>query len=58
MRWNLSLKEATLCIIDSCVGQKQQFEVKTMICFLQTCSFSLQDVNLWTGVVWITFGLL
>ncbi len=29
-----------------------------MICFLQTQLFISQDINWWTGVVWITCGLL
>ncbi len=35
-------------------------KLKWWICFLQTCSFWLhtQDINWWTGVVWITCGLL
>ncbi len=49
-------------IMDSYFDQKRRFKVKNVIkwwiCFLQTCSFSLQDIHCWTGVVWITCGLL
>ncbi len=42
--------------------QKQRFEVKDVLMdlfFLQTCIFSTsQDVNWWTGIVWITCVLL
>ncbi len=42
--------------------QKQQFEVKNLLIlnlFLtNTQILTLQDINWWTGVVWITWGLL
>ncbi len=61
-RGTFSLEEALLWIMDSYFDQKRRFKVKNVIkwwiCFLQTCSFSLQDIHCWTGVVWITCGLL
>ncbi len=53
-RWTFSLEEALLWIMDSYFGQKQQIEVLMMDLF----HLSSQDVNWWTGVVWITCGLL
>ncbi len=46
--------ETTLWIMDSYFSQKQWFEVKTTDLFLtNTQLLSSQDVNWWTGVVWI-----
>ncbi len=61
-RGTFSLEEALLWIMDSYFDKKRRFKVKNVIklriCFIQTCSFSLQDIHCWTGVVWITCGLL
>ncbi len=61
-RLTFSLEEAILWIMDSYFSQKWWFEVKNisvMDLFLtNTHLFTLQDVNWWTGVVWITCGLL
>ncbi len=46
---------------DSNLSHTQQFEVKNilmMYCFLQTQLLASQFINWWTGVVWITCGLL
>ncbi len=56
------LKEALLWTMDSHSGQKWQFKAKNtliMNLFLtNTQLFTSQDVNWWTGVIWITCGLL
>ncbi len=56
-RWTFSLEEAILWIMDSYFSQKWWFEVKNifvMDLFLtNTHLFTLQDVNWWTGVLWI-----
>ncbi len=54
---------ALLWIMDLYFVQKWRFKVKTSywyICFIQIHIFSLQHMtfNWWTGVVWITCGLL
>ncbi len=48
-----SLEEALLWIMDSYFGQKQQFEVKKVLMMDLFQLLSSQDVNWWTGVVWI-----
>ncbi len=53
------LKEAILCIEDSYFSWKQQFKVlKCLDCFIINTTFTLQYVNWWTAIVWITCGLL
>ncbi len=57
-----SLAEALLWIVDLYFGQKQQFEVKNILMMIDLFLtnkqfFTLHDVNWWTWVVWITFGL-
>ncbi len=56
-RWTISLEEVLLWIMDSYFSQKQRFEVKNFLMDLFKL-LSSQDVNWWTGVVWITCGLL
>ncbi len=60
-RWD-NWEKAILCIIDLYFSWKQEFEVKNVLMmdlFLKNMQlFTLQDVNWWTGVVWITCGLL
>ncbi len=60
-RWTFSLQEALLRIMESYFGQKRRFEVKNVLMDLFIINAQLlssQDVNWWTGVVWITCGLL
>ncbi len=55
-RWTFSLEEVLLLIMDSKFGQKQGFDVKnvSMDLFLTKLQlFTSQDINWWTGVVWI-----
>ncbi len=48
-----------LWILDPYFSQKQQFEVKNMdLIITNTQLFTSPDINWWTGVVWITCGLL
>ncbi len=48
-----------LWILDPYLSQKQQFEVKNMdLIITNTQLFTSPDINCWTGVVWITCGLL
>ncbi len=53
-----SLKEALLWNMDSNFDQKQWFEVRNVLMMDLFQLLSSQDVNWWTGVVWITCGLL
>ncbi len=46
-----------LWILDSDFGRKQLFNVKNIL-MVDLFILSSQDVNWWTGVVWITCGLL
>ncbi len=48
---HLFIEEALLCI--SYFGQKQWFEVKNVLMMDLIQLLSSQDVNWWTGVVWI-----
>ncbi len=61
-RRTFQLEEALLWIMDSYFGQKWRFEVKNILMmdlFLtNTQLLSSQDVNWWTGVVWIIVFLL
>ncbi len=57
-RWTFSLQEALLWIIDSYFGQKQQFKVKTSLFLTSMQLLASQDMNWWTGAVWITCELL
>ncbi len=54
------LEKVLLWIMDLYFSQKRQFEVeKTSWCFFSfKHSFASQHVNWWTGVVWISCGLL
>ncbi len=55
-RWTFSLEEALLWIMDSYFGRKLRVEVKKILMDLflnNTHILSSQDVNWWTGVVWI-----
>ncbi len=49
-----SMEKALLLIKDSYFSQKQQFEVKNVLMLDLFQLLSSQDVNWWTGVVWIT----
>ncbi len=51
--WTFSLKEAILWTEDY-FSRKQQFKVKNIL--MDLFILSSQDVNWWTGVVWITCG--
>ncbi len=51
------LEEVLLWIMDSHFSQKQWFEVKNIL-MMDLFLLSSQDVNWWTGVVWIIYGLL
>ncbi len=57
-----SLEKTMLCIEDSYFSWKQWFEVKNILMMnlllTNTQILASQDVNWWTGVVWITCGLL
>ncbi len=57
-----SLEEMLLWIMDLYFKQKQEFEVKNILMmdlfFTNTQLLSSEDINWWTGVVWITCGLL
>ncbi len=58
-----SLEQALLWIMDSYFDQKWWFEIKNILImdlFPQTSKqlFTSQDIVWWTGVVWITCGLL
>ncbi len=58
---NFSLEEALLWIMGSYFSWKQWFEVKNVLMDLfltNTQLLSSQDVNWWTGVMWITGWLL
>ncbi len=59
---HFSLEKATLWIEDLYFSWKKRFDVKyilTVYLFLRnTQLFSSQDVKWWTGLVWITCGLL
>ncbi len=57
-RWTFSLEEALKWITDSYFSQKWQFKVKSVLMLDLFQLLSSQDVNWWTGVVWITCGLL
>ncbi len=61
-RWTFSMEEGLLWIMDSYFSRKQWFEVKTVLMmdlFLtNTQLLTSQNMNWWTGVVWITCGLL
>ncbi len=51
-----SLDKAILWIENSYFSQNQQFEIKNMLVDLSSNNkqlFASQDVNLWTGVVWM-----
>ena len=57
-----TLEEALLWIMESYFSQKQQLKVKNVLIMdlLLTIThlFTSHDINWWTGVVWITCGLL
>ncbi len=57
-RWTFSLEEALLWIMDSYFSWKQWFEVKNLLMMDLFQLLASQDVNWWTGVVWISCGLL
>ncbi len=63
MRWSsaallFSIEKAILWINDSYFSRKQRFEVKNVLVMDLFQLLSSPDVNWWTGVVWITCGLL
>ncbi len=53
-----SLYEALLWIMDPYFSQKQCIDLIMDLFLTNTQLFTSQDVNWWTGVVWITCGLL
>ncbi len=61
-RWTFRLEEASLWIMDSYFGQKWRFEGKNVLIIglflINTQLFASQDINWWTGVVWVACGLL
>ncbi len=61
-RFTLSLEEALLWFMDWYFSRKQYFEVKNVLMmdlFLTNTHLSISQGNTWwTGVVWITCGLL
>ncbi len=57
-RWTFSLEEALLWIMDSYLSKKPCIEVKNILMMDLFHLLSSHDVNWWTGVVWITCGLL
>ncbi len=60
-RLTYSLNEALLWMMDLYFSWKQWFKVKNILMdlfLINTQLLSSQDVNWWTGVVWITCGLL
>ncbi len=62
MRGQQGLKETLLWIMVSYFGYKRRFKVKNILMmnlFLTNVHLlTSQDINWWTGVVWITCGLL
>ncbi len=57
--WAFSPEDVLLLIMELYFGQKWPFNVRSMDLFLRNPQLlTWQDVNWWTGVVWITCGLL
>ncbi len=56
-KMTFSLEEVILWIEDSYFSQKRWFEVQS-ISLIDFQLFNSQDINWWTGGVWITCGLL
>ncbi len=58
-RWTFTLDEALLLIMDLYFGHKWWFKNVLMNLFLTNAQLlASQDINWWTGVVWITCGWL
>ncbi len=57
-RWTYSLDEVLLWNMDSYLSRMQWFKVKNILMLDLFQLLSSPDVNWWSGVVWITCGLM